>query len=72
MKAVLFAGADIGDYTFCHAYLQDADIIICCDGGVRHTKALGIQPQYIVGDFGSAPCASSRISVIRPSMAVIL
>ena len=55
MKAVLFAGADIGDYTFCHAYLQDADIIICCDGGVRHTKALGIQPQYIVGDFDSAP-----------------
>ena len=55
MKAVLFAGADIGDYTFCHAYLQDADIIICCDGGVRHTKALGIQTQYIVGDFDSAP-----------------
>src|SRR5699024_3494730 len=31
----------------------DADCIICCDGGMHHAKALGITPDYIVGDFDS-------------------
>lgn len=53
MKAVLFAGAAITDYSFCEKYLQDADCIICCDGGMHHAKALGITPDYIVGDFDS-------------------
>lgn len=53
MKAVLFAGAAITDYSFCEKYLQNADWIICCDGGMHHAKALGITPNYIVGDFDS-------------------
>ena len=53
MKAVLFAGAAITDYSFCEKYLQNADGIICCDGGMHHAKALGITPDYIVGDFDS-------------------
>ena len=53
MKAVLFAGAAITDYSFCEKHLQDADCIICCDGGMHHAKALGITPDYIVGDFDS-------------------
>lgn len=53
MKAVLFAGAAITDYSFCEKYLQNADWIICCDGGMHHAKALGITPDYIVGDFDS-------------------
>ena len=53
MNAVLFAGADIEDYTFCKAYLEYADVVICCDGGMHHTKALGVKPDYIVGDFDS-------------------
>lgn len=53
MKAVLFAGAAITDYNFCEKYLQGADCIICCDGGMHHAKALGITPDYIVGDFDS-------------------
>ena len=53
MKAVLFAGAAITDYSFCEKYLQDANCIICCDGGMHHAKALGITPDYIVGDFVS-------------------
>ena len=47
MNAVLFAGADIEDYTFCKAYLEYADVVICCDGGMHHTKALGVKPDYI-------------------------
>lgn len=53
MKAVIFAGAAIEDYGFCGKYMEGADVIICCDAGMRHAKALGIEPDYIVGDFDS-------------------
>ncbi len=53
MKAVIFAGAEIKSYDFCKEYIQQQDIIICCDGGMRHTRALGIMPNYILGDFDS-------------------
>lgn len=53
MNVVLFAGAAIHDYDFCQPYVQHADVVICCDGGMHHTKALGIRPDYIVGDFDS-------------------
>ncbi|WP_304509002.1 thiamine diphosphokinase [Anaerotignum sp.] len=53
MKAVIFAGAKITDYGFCKEYLEDTDILICCDGGLHHTKTLGLTPDYIVGDFDS-------------------
>ena len=52
MKAVIFGNADINDYSFCTEYLKDA-VIICCDGGMRHTMKLGITPDFIVGDFDS-------------------
>ena len=52
MKAVVFANADIGDYSFCGKYTKDA-VIICCDGGMRHAMKLGLVPDYIVGDFDS-------------------
>lgn len=53
MKAVIFAGARIENYDFCGEYLRDADCVICCDAGMHHAKALGIEPDYIVGDFDS-------------------
>ncbi len=53
MKAVLFGGAAIEDYSFCQPYLAEAEEIICCDGGMHHAKALGIVPDHIVGDFDS-------------------
>ncbi|MBR4934364.1 MAG: thiamine diphosphokinase, partial [Anaerotignum sp.] len=53
MKAVIFGGAPIREYDFCKEYLKDADVVICCDAGMRHTKELGIDPDYIVGDFDS-------------------
>ncbi len=53
MKAVIFAGAEITDYAFCESYLQDAALLVCCDGGLNHAKALGFTPDAIVGDFDS-------------------
>ena len=53
MNALVFAGAEIRDYSFCKAYMDGAGVVICCDSGLRHAKALGIRPDYIVGDFDS-------------------
>lgn len=53
MKALIFAGAEIKEYSFCKQYMDGADAVICCDSGLRHAKALGVRPDYIVGDFDS-------------------
>lgn len=53
MKALIFAGAKIANYDFCKPYLQDVDMVIGCDRGLHHVKALGLVPNYIVGDFDS-------------------
>jgi len=53
-KAVIFAGAKIEDYHFYEKYLDANSMIICCDSGVNHAKILGIEPDYILGDFDSA------------------
>ena len=53
MKVIIFGGAPIRKYGFCEAYMKDADAVICCDAGMAHAKALGIDPDYIVGDFDS-------------------
>lgn len=55
MKAVIFSGAQISDYSFCSKYVEKTDIVICCDSGLTHAKALNIIPDYIVGDFDSVP-----------------
>ena len=55
MRAVVFAGAKIADYSFCQEYMKPGDTIICCDGGLVHAKALKLHPDYIVGDFDSVP-----------------
>ena len=54
MRTVIFANGEIQDYTFCQKYLLDPCRILCCDGGVRHVKALGILPDCILGDLDSA------------------
>ena len=53
MKVILFAGAEIKQYCFCKEYIENADVILCCDSGIRHTRALGLIPDYILGDFDS-------------------
>ena len=61
MKVILFAGAEIRDYSFCEGYMDGVDTVICCDAGMRHARKLGIVPDYIVGDFDSA---SAEVLVI--------
>ncbi|OUQ58861.1 thiamine diphosphokinase [Tyzzerella sp. An114] len=53
MRAIVFGGADIDDYSFCKKYINSENIIICCDRGLLHADRLEVKPDYIVGDFDS-------------------
>lgn len=55
MKAVIICNGDINDYSFFDDICRDDCLIICCDGGIRHTFKADIIPNYIIGDFDSAP-----------------
>ncbi len=54
MKAVLFSGAEIFDYTDARLCSETADLIVCADSGIRHADALGLAADIWVGDFDSA------------------
>jgi thiamine pyrophosphokinase len=51
MKSIIFSGVPIGDYS--KIKLETFDLVICADSGSRHAAALGIVPDYIVGDMDS-------------------
>lgn len=53
MKAIIFSNGQIINYDI--VKISNSDLIICCDGGIRHTKRLDIIPNYILGDLDSAP-----------------
>lgn len=49
-NCIIFCAADFHGLV---APLGDDDFIIAADGGLRHTQALGINPNAILGDFDS-------------------
>ena len=49
-KCVIFCAAEFHGLV---APLAEDDYMIAADGGLAHTKALGISPQCILGDFDS-------------------
>lgn len=53
MTALIVASAPESDYAYVKQLAQQADYVICADGGTRHTTACGIQPDLVVGDFDS-------------------
>ena len=53
MTALIIASAPEEDYEYVKRQAQQADFIICADGGTRHAAACGIQPDLVVGDFDS-------------------
>lgn len=53
MKTLLFANGSFRPAAWVRGLLEGCGDVICCDGGLRHAHALGLQPNYILGDFDS-------------------
>ena len=53
MKGVIVCSGSISDYTYLHKYFDNADLVICADGGARHLRNFGIMPDILVGDLDS-------------------
>lgn len=53
MKCIIIASGEIKDYSLHRTYIEKEDCIICADGGGRHALAMGISPDYLMGDFDS-------------------
>lgn len=55
MKIVIFSNGDVQNYTWFESFIEGFDYIICADGGIRHSNAMNIIPNLVVGDLDSAP-----------------
>lgn len=53
MKVLMFANSEINSYKFIDKYLMTYDTLYCVDGGLRHADAIGVVPDFIIGDFDS-------------------
>lgn len=49
-KCIVFCAAEFDRLEY---PIEPSDYVIAADGGLRHTQALGIEPQEILGDFDS-------------------
>ena len=53
MRCVIIGNAPISDYENCKSYFKTDDYFVFCDGGLKHKERLGVEPDFIVGDFDS-------------------
>ncbi len=63
-RCVIAGGAEINEYQRIRDLLRDDDFVVCCDSGLNHMKALGREPDLIVGDFDSHENPMSRTETI--------
>src|SRR6185312_12586989 len=52
-RIIIFANGELPDLEKARILLQENSYIICADGGTRHTLALAVQPNLIIGDMDS-------------------
>ncbi len=53
MKCLIIANGELDILNFTRNILNEADHIICADGGANHLRRLGILPDVILGDLDS-------------------
>ncbi len=52
MKIAIFSNGTINNYSYIKNY-GEFDIVICCDGGLKHASKIDVFPNFIIGDFDS-------------------
>ena len=52
-RCIIFSAADIREYDKIYSERRADDFIIAADGGLRHTKKLGLTPHIVMGDMDS-------------------
>lgn len=53
MNGLLIASAPETQLDYVRELADQADYILCADGGLRHARALGLVPDLVIGDFDS-------------------
>lgn len=53
MTALLLASAPETEYSYIRRLAEQADLLVCADGGLRHAHACGLRPDLVIGDFDS-------------------
>jgi len=52
-RAFIIASGELPPPGLMLPLVKSADLVICADGGANHARALGIEPDLIIGDFDS-------------------
>ena len=65
MTAVIVANGEFPRKEYPRWLLQNADVVVCCDGAYRHLKRLGIKPAAVVGDMDSLGPVGGDVPVVK-------
>ena len=65
MTAVIVANGEFPRKEYPRWLLQNADVVVCCDGAYRHLKRLGIKPAAVVGDMDSLGPVGGEVPVVK-------
>src|SRR5690554_12141 len=53
MRAAIVSNGELGNVSKLRSILPTFDLVVCCDGGIRHLDDLALTPDLIIGDFDS-------------------
>lgn len=59
-NAIIITGGSVTDYAYYNEYFENADLVICADGGVKHLEKFKIYADYFIGDFDSCDFESFK------------